>query len=178
MPSPNQKGWRTSGGSHGDDTGSDGASLAGPQPYEGETNERSPGVSPVPSECGLEQTGIARIRWSDSTPFRAWRRSNAYTSNEQGMPTHRHGTQSFIDFMQPYLQAHPKRCTECGNVARAWSEWRIEKRDEDGVFLDFAPEQERSRGSEERCATYLSGSVRILRTPLRHVRFLNSCDAR
>jgi hypothetical protein len=39
MPSPNHKGWRTSGGSHGDDTESDGASLAGPQPYEGDKRE-------------------------------------------------------------------------------------------------------------------------------------------
>ena len=30
MPSPNHKGWRTSGGSHGDDTDSDGACLTGP----------------------------------------------------------------------------------------------------------------------------------------------------
>jgi hypothetical protein len=35
-PSPNQTGWRTGGGSHGDDTESDGASLARPQPYEGD----------------------------------------------------------------------------------------------------------------------------------------------
>jgi RNase P subunit RPR2 len=77
------------------------------------------------------------------------------------MPTHRHGTQSFIDFMQTYLQDHPKRCKECGNVARARSEWRIQKRDEDGlhfvhtcpecgteddVFLNLSPEHERSRG--------------------------------
>ena len=33
-PSPNHKGWRTGGGSHGNDTDSDGASLAGPQPLE------------------------------------------------------------------------------------------------------------------------------------------------
>ena len=38
-PSPNHKGWRTSGGSHGNDTDSDGASLAGPQPYEGDKRE-------------------------------------------------------------------------------------------------------------------------------------------
>jgi len=77
------------------------------------------------------------------------------------MPTHRHGTQPFIDFMQTYLLDHPKRCKECGNVARARSEWRIEKRDEtglhfvhtcprcgaeNGVFLNLAPEHERSRG--------------------------------
>ena len=77
------------------------------------------------------------------------------------MPTHRHGTQSFNDFMRTYLQDHPKRCPECGNVARARSEWRIEKHDEDGlhfvhtcprrcaendVFLDLAPEHERSLG--------------------------------
>ncbi len=56
------------------------------------------------------------------------------------MPTHRHGTQSFIDFMQTYLQDHPKRCKECGNVARARSEWRIEKRDEDGLhFVHTCP---------------------------------------
>ncbi len=76
------------------------------------------------------------------------------------MRTHRHGTQSFIDFMQTYLQDHPKRCSACGNVARARSEWRIEKRDEDGlhfvhtcprcgaeddVFLDLASEHERTR---------------------------------
>jgi hypothetical protein len=77
------------------------------------------------------------------------------------MPTHRHGTQSFIDFMQTYLQDHPKRCEECGNAARARSEWQIEKRDEDGlhfvhtcprcgaetdVFLNLAPAHEQSRG--------------------------------
>ena len=71
------------------------------------------------------------------------------------------GTQSFIDFMQTWLQDHPTRCKECGNVARARSEWRIEKRDEDGlhfvhtcpecgteddVVLDLASEHERSRG--------------------------------
>ena len=39
MPSPNHKGWRTGGGSHGDDTDSDGASLTGPQPYEGDKRE-------------------------------------------------------------------------------------------------------------------------------------------
>lgn len=76
------------------------------------------------------------------------------------MRTHRHGTQSFIDFMQTYLQDHPKRCPARGSVARARSEWRIEKRDEDGlhfvhtcprcgaeddVFLDLAPEHERNR---------------------------------
>jgi len=33
MPAPNHKGWGTGGGSHGDDTESDGASLTGPQPY-------------------------------------------------------------------------------------------------------------------------------------------------
>ncbi len=61
--------------------------------------------------------------------------------------------------MQTYLQDHPKRCPACGNVARARSEWRIEKRDEDGLhfvhtcprcgaedvmFLDLAPEHERN----------------------------------
>ncbi len=70
------------------------------------------------------------------------------------------GTQSFIDFMQTYLQDHPKRCPACGNVARARLEWRIEKRDEDGlhfvhtcpwcgaeddVFLNLEPEYERNR---------------------------------
>ena len=59
MPPPNHKGWRTSGGLYGDDTDSDGASLAGPQPYEG-TNESFPGVLPVPSECGLKPKGIDR----------------------------------------------------------------------------------------------------------------------
>jgi hypothetical protein len=39
MPSPNHKGWRTGGGSHGGDTESDGALLAGPQPYEGDKRE-------------------------------------------------------------------------------------------------------------------------------------------
>jgi hypothetical protein len=40
MPSLNHKGWRTGGGSHGDDTESDGASLTGPQPYiEGDRRE-------------------------------------------------------------------------------------------------------------------------------------------
>jgi len=39
MPSPNHKGWRTGAGSRGDDTESDGASVAGPQPYEGDKRE-------------------------------------------------------------------------------------------------------------------------------------------
>ena len=39
MPSPNHKGWRTGGGSHGDDTESDGVSVAGPQPSEGDKRE-------------------------------------------------------------------------------------------------------------------------------------------
>jgi hypothetical protein len=39
MPSPNHKGWRTSGGSHGNDTEADGASLTGPQLYEGDKRE-------------------------------------------------------------------------------------------------------------------------------------------
>jgi hypothetical protein len=39
MPAPNHKGRRTSGGSHGDDTDSDGACLTGPQPYEGDKRE-------------------------------------------------------------------------------------------------------------------------------------------
>lgn len=38
-PSPNHKGWRTGSGSHGDDMGSDGASLAGTQPYAGDKRE-------------------------------------------------------------------------------------------------------------------------------------------
>ena len=36
MPAPNHKGRRTDGGSHGNDTDSDGACLTGPQPYEGD----------------------------------------------------------------------------------------------------------------------------------------------
>jgi hypothetical protein len=40
MPAPNHKGLGISGGSHGDDTESDGASLTGPQPYsEGDKRE-------------------------------------------------------------------------------------------------------------------------------------------
>ena len=40
MPAPNHKGQVTSGGSHGDDTESDRASLTGPQPYsEGNNRE-------------------------------------------------------------------------------------------------------------------------------------------
>jgi hypothetical protein len=42
MPAPNHKGQRTSGGSHGDDTDSDGACLTGPQPYTGEKTRVSP----------------------------------------------------------------------------------------------------------------------------------------
>jgi hypothetical protein len=59
MPSPNPTGWRPGGGSRGDDMESDGASLNGPQPDEGE-NESSLGVSPTRSECGLEPKGIDR----------------------------------------------------------------------------------------------------------------------
>ena len=76
------------------------------------------------------------------------------------MPKYRHGTKSFIDFMGTYLQDHPKRCSVCGDEARSRSEWRIEKRDEDGlhfvhacpkcgaeddVFLNLTPEHERSK---------------------------------
>jgi hypothetical protein len=76
------------------------------------------------------------------------------------MRSHHHGTKSFVDFMSTYLQDHPKRCPVCGNEARSQSEWRIEKRDEDGlhfvhacpecgaeddVFLDLSPEHERTR---------------------------------
>jgi hypothetical protein len=76
------------------------------------------------------------------------------------MPIHRHGTQSFIEFMQTYLQDHPKRCQTCGNVARARSQWRVEKQDDDGlhfvhtcpectaeddVFLDLASEHEQAQ---------------------------------
>ncbi len=39
MPSPNHKGWRTGSGSHGDDMESEGASLTGPQSYEGDKRE-------------------------------------------------------------------------------------------------------------------------------------------
>jgi len=39
MPAPNHKGRQTSGGSHGDDTDSDGAWLTGPQPYKGDKRE-------------------------------------------------------------------------------------------------------------------------------------------
>jgi len=39
MPAPNHKGRGTGGGSHGDDTDSDGACLTGPQPYEGDKRE-------------------------------------------------------------------------------------------------------------------------------------------
>jgi len=71
MLAPNHKGRWTNGGSHGDDTESDGACLTGPQPYTGEET-RVPPVSsesealadrrktvssemlPVPLECGLE----------------------------------------------------------------------------------------------------------------------------
>ncbi len=77
MPSPNHTGWRTSGGSHGDDMESDGASVAGPQPSEGDKREFlrclaratlsrtrrktvSSEMSPVPSECGLEPKGVDR----------------------------------------------------------------------------------------------------------------------
>lgn len=76
------------------------------------------------------------------------------------MSAHRHGTQSFTDFLQTNIQNHPKRCSVCGNIARAQSEWHIEKHDEDGlhfvhtcpeygaeddVDIDLAPEHERTR---------------------------------
>ncbi len=72
-PAPNHTGWRPSGGSHGDDMGFDGASVAGPQPSERGT-ESSPGVSPGLSECGVEPQlpRSAELRWSDSTSFSAW----------------------------------------------------------------------------------------------------------
>jgi len=44
MPAPNHKGRWTSGGSHGDDTESDGASLTGPQPYTEGENESFAGI--------------------------------------------------------------------------------------------------------------------------------------
>ena len=67
MPAPNHEARRTSGGSHGDDTGSDGASLPGPQPYEG-GNESSPGVPPVPSECGLEPRRLGQPKSDGRIP--------------------------------------------------------------------------------------------------------------
>jgi hypothetical protein len=39
MSAPNHKGRRTDGGSHGDDTDSDGGCLTGPQPYTGKKRE-------------------------------------------------------------------------------------------------------------------------------------------
>lgn len=35
----------------------DGTSLAGSQPYTGDSNESSSGMLPVPLECGLEPNG-------------------------------------------------------------------------------------------------------------------------
>ena len=35
-------------------------SLAGPRPYEGDKREFFPGMSPVPSECILDPTGVDR----------------------------------------------------------------------------------------------------------------------
>ena len=54
MLAPNHKGRRTTGGSHGDDTDSDGAYLTGPHPYSEGENESFAGMLPVPLECGLE----------------------------------------------------------------------------------------------------------------------------
>lgn len=54
MLAPNHKGQWTCGGSHSNDTDSDGASLTGPQPYSEGENESFAGMLPVPSECGLE----------------------------------------------------------------------------------------------------------------------------
>ena len=79
MPAPNHKGWRTSGGSHGDDTDSDGASLAGPQPYTGEETRVPPVCCRFPLSAGwnLEGDDNPEIRWSDSSAFTRRRRSRA-----------------------------------------------------------------------------------------------------
>ncbi|REA02719.1 hypothetical protein DEQ92_13115 [Haloferax sp. Atlit-6N] len=72
----------------------------------------------------------------------------------------RHGTKSFIEFVSTYLPDHPEHRPVCGNEARAQSECRSEKRDDDGfhfmhacpecgaeedVFLNLAPERGRTR---------------------------------
>ena len=59
MPSPNHKGWRTTVVRTAMTRTPMGPHWPGHSPTR-ETNESSPGVSPVPSECGLEPKGIDR----------------------------------------------------------------------------------------------------------------------
>jgi len=56
---------------------SDGASLTAPQPYTGEETSVPPECLRVPPSAGWNVEGFdqAEIRWSDSTSFRAWRKS-------------------------------------------------------------------------------------------------------
>jgi hypothetical protein len=79
MPASNRQGAVTNAvcSSDGDDMVFDGAWLTGPQPYTGEKTRVSPECLWFPLECGLEPRTphSAEIRWSDSTSFRAWRRS-------------------------------------------------------------------------------------------------------
>ena len=77
MPSPNHKGRRTSGGSHGDDTESDGVSLAGPQPYEGDKRKFPRCVAgSLRVRGGTSKASLdAEIPWWDSSALTRRRRS-------------------------------------------------------------------------------------------------------
>ena len=67
-PSPNHKGWRTSGGSHGDDMAFDGASLTGPQPYTGEETRVPPVCCRFPLSAGWNLERHARRKSDGRIP--------------------------------------------------------------------------------------------------------------
>ena len=68
MPAPNHKRWRTCGGSHGDDTDSDGASLTGPQPYTGEETRVPPVCCRFPLSAGWNLERHARRKSDGRIP--------------------------------------------------------------------------------------------------------------
>ena len=68
MPAPNHKGRRTSGGSHGDDTDSDGACLTGPQPYTGEETRVPPVCCRFPVSAGWNLERHARRKSDGRIP--------------------------------------------------------------------------------------------------------------
>ena len=78
MPAPNHKGRRTSGGSHGDDTDSDGASLTGPQPYTGEETRVPPVCCRFPLSAGWNLERHARRKSDGRIPRPSGRGGGQY----------------------------------------------------------------------------------------------------
>jgi len=93
MPAPNHKGQRTSGGSYGDDTDSDGASLTGPQPYTGEETRVSPVCCRFPLSAGWNLERYTRRKSHGGIP----------------RPSGRGGGQSLIDCFAESSCAVPNR---------------------------------------------------------------------